>query len=101
AWRSIRGFREIITTLGRFGIGPNSEVRRPDAVGPHIAAAADNHWFDAAVVPPGAAPPPARKRSGATKGSDESAPTDSIAADAPGTPALPEPVMSPLATVAG
>jgi ribosomal protein S18 acetylase RimI-like enzyme len=54
---SILGFGEMIATLGRWGAGPEAEVRRPDALGARIDAAADNHWFDAAVVPLGAVPP--------------------------------------------
>ncbi len=58
ARRSILGFGEMIATLGRWGVGVDAEVRRPDALGARIDALADIPWFDAAVVPPGVAPPP-------------------------------------------
>lgn len=57
AERSVRGFGEMLALLARWGVGPDAEVRRVDAVGGRIAAAADNPWFDAAVVPVGVAPP--------------------------------------------
>jgi ribosomal protein S18 acetylase RimI-like enzyme len=57
ARRSVLGFGEMLAALGRWGVGPQAEVRRPDALGARIDAAADNPWFDGAVVPPGAAPP--------------------------------------------
>lgn len=57
ARRSILGFGEMLAALGRWGVGPQAEVRRPDALGARIDAAADNPWFDGAVVPLGAAPP--------------------------------------------
>ncbi len=57
AGRSIRGFGEMLATLGRWSADPNDEVRRPDALGARILTAADNPWFNAAVVPAGAAPP--------------------------------------------
>jgi ribosomal protein S18 acetylase RimI-like enzyme len=57
ARRSILGFGEMLAALGRCGPGAAAEVRRPDALGARIDAAAANPWFDAAVVPPGAAPP--------------------------------------------
>jgi ribosomal protein S18 acetylase RimI-like enzyme len=55
--RSMLGFGEMVATLGRWGVGAEAEVRRPDALGARIDAAAGIPWFDAAVVPPGAAPP--------------------------------------------
>ena len=57
ARRSILGFGEMIAALGRWGVGAEAEVRRPDAVGARIDDAADNPWFDGAVVPLGEAPP--------------------------------------------
>ena len=57
ARRSILGFGEMVAALGRWGVGAEAEVRRPNALGARIDAAADNHWFDAAVVPADAAPP--------------------------------------------
>ena len=54
---SIRGFGEMIAALGRWGLGAEAEVRRPDALGARMDAASDNDWFDAAVVPLGVAPP--------------------------------------------
>ncbi len=57
ARRSILGFGEMIAALGRWGVGAEAEVRRPDALGARIVAAIDNPWFDAAVVPAGEAPP--------------------------------------------
>ena len=57
ARRSILGFGEMLAALGRWGVGAEAEVRRPDALGARIDAAADNPWFDAAVVPLDAAPP--------------------------------------------
>ncbi|AGY56653.1 GNAT family N-acetyltransferase [Gloeobacter kilaueensis] len=57
ARRSIYGFGEMVAALGYWGIGPEAEVRRPDAVGARIDAAADNPWFDGAVVPLGKVPP--------------------------------------------
>ena len=57
AQRSVRGFGEMLALLARWGVGPDAEVRRPDAVGGRIAAAADNPWFDGAVVPVGVTPP--------------------------------------------
>ncbi|HWH92974.1 MAG TPA: GNAT family N-acetyltransferase [Baekduia sp.] len=53
ARRSIRGFGEMVAALGGDGA-----VRRPDAIGANVGAAADNHWLDAAVVPLDATPPP-------------------------------------------
>ncbi|MDG3002204.1 GNAT family N-acetyltransferase [Paludisphaera mucosa] len=57
ARRSILGFGEMIAALGRWGVGPEAEVRRRDALGARIDAAADNPWFDAAVVPIDESPP--------------------------------------------
>ncbi len=57
ARRSILGFGEMVAALGRWGVGPEAVVRRPDALGARIDAAADNPWFDAAVVPIDAEPP--------------------------------------------
>jgi ribosomal protein S18 acetylase RimI-like enzyme len=57
ARRSILGLGEMIATLGRWGVGSEAEVRRPDALGARIVAAADNPWFDGAVVPLEATPP--------------------------------------------
>jgi ribosomal protein S18 acetylase RimI-like enzyme len=53
ARRSILGFGETIAALG----GAARAVRREDALGARIAAAAGHHWIDAVVVPFGAAPP--------------------------------------------
>ena len=57
ARRSILGFGEMVAALGRWGAGAEAEVRRPNALGARIDAAADNPWLDAAVVPADAAPP--------------------------------------------
>ncbi len=57
ARRSVLGFGEMVAALGRWGVGAEAEVRRPDAIGARIEAAADNPWLDAAVVPPGSTPP--------------------------------------------
>lgn len=57
ARRSILGFGEMVAALGRWGAGAEAVVRRPDALGARIDAAADNPWFNAAVVPVGAPPP--------------------------------------------
>jgi ribosomal protein S18 acetylase RimI-like enzyme len=54
ARRSIRGFAETVAALGATA---GAVVRRADAVGARVAAAADNHWLDCAVVPYDAAPP--------------------------------------------
>jgi ribosomal protein S18 acetylase RimI-like enzyme len=55
--RSLAGFAEAVVALGRWGVGPEAVVRRPDAVGARVDAAGDNHWLDAAIVPAGAIPP--------------------------------------------
>ena len=57
ARRSILGFGEMIAALGRWAAGAEAVVRRPDALGARIDAAADNPWYNAAVVPPGVPPP--------------------------------------------
>ncbi|HSN98889.1 MAG TPA: GNAT family N-acetyltransferase [Candidatus Nanopelagicales bacterium] len=57
ARRSILGFGEMVAALGRCGISPEAEVRRPDALGARIDLAPHNPWFHAAVVPLHAAPP--------------------------------------------
>jgi GNAT superfamily N-acetyltransferase len=57
ARRSVLGFAETVAALGRWGVGPEAVVRRPDAIGARVDAAGDNHWLDAAVVPAGAVPP--------------------------------------------
>lgn len=57
ARRSLVGFGEMIALLGRWGVGADSVVRRPDAIGARIDAARCNPWFNAAVVPFGATPP--------------------------------------------
>ncbi len=57
ARRSILGFGEMVAALGRWGVGAEAVVRRPDALGARIHTAADNPWFDAAVVPLDATPP--------------------------------------------
>lgn len=57
ARRSIRGFGEMVAALGRWGVGPEAEVRRANALGARIAMAAENPWFDGAVVPPNVPPP--------------------------------------------
>jgi len=57
ARRSVLGFAETVAALGRWGVGPEAVVRRPDAIGARVDAASDNHWLDAAVVPVGAVPP--------------------------------------------
>lgn len=57
ARRSILGFGEMVAALGRWGVGAGAEVRRPDALGVRIDAAADNPWLDAAVVPIDGVPP--------------------------------------------
>jgi len=57
ARRSILGFGEMVAALGRCGADAAAEVRRPNALGARIDAAADNPWFDAAVVPLDVAPP--------------------------------------------
>ena len=58
ARRSILGFGEMIAALGRWSAGAEVVVRRPNAVGARIDAAADNPWFNAAVVPADTVPPP-------------------------------------------
>jgi len=58
ARRASVNFGEMLATVGRWGVGPGAVLRRPDAVGAHIAALGDNPWFDAVVVPQGAHPPP-------------------------------------------
>lgn len=55
--RAILGFGEMIATLGRWGVGDEAVVRRPDALGARIPIAAGNPWFDGAVVPLDAVPP--------------------------------------------
>ena len=55
--RSIAGFAEMLTIVGRFGEGPDAVVRRPDAIGARIASMGANPWFDAVVVPAGSDPP--------------------------------------------
>lgn len=57
ARRSIRSFAEMLAILGRWGVGPEAEIRWPNAVGARIDVAADNPWHDGAVVPPDAVPP--------------------------------------------
>ncbi|HYW10992.1 MAG TPA: GNAT family N-acetyltransferase [Longimicrobium sp.] len=57
ARRSLLNYGELVAALGRWSAGPESVVRRPDAVGARIPAAAGNPFFDAAIVPLGAAPP--------------------------------------------
>ena len=57
ARRSLLGFGEMVAALGRWGVGIEAEVRRPDALGARIDAAAGNPWFDAAIVPADAVPP--------------------------------------------
>lgn len=57
ARRSILGFGEMVAVLGRCSAGAVTEVRRPNALGARIDAAAGNPWFDAVVVPLGASPP--------------------------------------------
>jgi ribosomal protein S18 acetylase RimI-like enzyme len=52
--RSILGFAEMVAALGHWA---GAEVRRPDAIGARIEAAAYNHWYDAVTVPLGATPP--------------------------------------------
>ena len=55
--RSIAGFAEMLTIVGRFGEGPDAVIRRPDAIGARIASMGANPWFDAVVVPAGSDPP--------------------------------------------
>ncbi len=50
-------FGEMILLLGRSTAGADAEVRRLDALGARIEAAADNPWFNGAVVPLGISPP--------------------------------------------
>jgi GNAT superfamily N-acetyltransferase len=57
ARRSLLGFAEAVAALGRWGVGPEAVVRRPEAIGARIDAAGDNHWLDAAIVPADAVPP--------------------------------------------
>jgi ribosomal protein S18 acetylase RimI-like enzyme len=57
ARRSILGFGEMLAVLGRWAVGADAELRRPDALGARIDAAAGNPWLNAAVVPPGMPPP--------------------------------------------
>jgi GNAT superfamily N-acetyltransferase len=57
ARRSILGFGEMVAVLGRSAVGPQAEVRRPDALGARIDLAGENHWLDAAVVPLGSKAP--------------------------------------------
>lgn len=58
ARRSLLGFGEMAAALGRWSVGPEVVVRRPDALGARIDAAHGNPWFSAAVVPLDATPPP-------------------------------------------
>ena len=55
--RSIVGFGEWIVALADGHVGPQDVLRRPQALGARLRAAADNAWFSAVVVPPGASPP--------------------------------------------
>jgi len=55
--RSIAGFAEMLTIVGRFGEGTDAVIRRPDAIGARIASMGANPWFDAVVVPAGSDPP--------------------------------------------
>jgi GNAT superfamily N-acetyltransferase len=57
ARRSVASFGEVLTVVGRWGVGPGAVIRRPDAVGAHIPDVGANPWFDAVVVPFGAPPP--------------------------------------------
>jgi GNAT superfamily N-acetyltransferase len=57
ARRSVASFGEMLATVGRCGVGPAAEVRRPDAVGATIGALGANPWLNAAVVPSDAEPP--------------------------------------------
>ena len=58
ARRSAANYGEVLACVGRWGVGPDAVVRRPDAVGARIDGLADNPWLNAAVVPAGADPPP-------------------------------------------
>jgi GNAT superfamily N-acetyltransferase len=55
--RSVIGFGEWIAALADGHAGPGDVIRRDDALGARLRAAADNPWFSAVVVPPGAMPP--------------------------------------------
>ncbi|MFO0950085.1 MAG: GNAT family N-acetyltransferase [Isosphaeraceae bacterium] len=57
ARRSVVGFAEIIAALGRWGVDPSAELRRPGLLGARVDAMGDNPWMNAAVVLPGASPP--------------------------------------------
>jgi ribosomal protein S18 acetylase RimI-like enzyme len=57
ARRSILGFGETVASMGRWGVGADIEVRRPDAIGARICLLGDQPWLNAAVVPSGVAPP--------------------------------------------
>ena len=57
ARRALLNFGEMILVLGRSCAGASVEVRRPDALGARIEAAAENPWFNGAVVPFGISPP--------------------------------------------
>lgn len=56
ARRSVQGFGEMVAALGQ-GISAETVVRRANALGARIEAAAHNPWFDAAIIPVGATPP--------------------------------------------
>lgn len=55
--RSVLGFGEMVAALGRWGVGPQAVIRRPDLLGARIDAVGEVPWFNAAVVPPEASPP--------------------------------------------
>jgi GNAT superfamily N-acetyltransferase len=57
ARRSVTSLGEIIALVGRWGVGPEAAIRRPDAVGAAIPWLEANPWFDAVVVPLGTEPP--------------------------------------------
>ncbi len=55
--RAVLGFGEMVAALGRWGVGPDALIRRPDLIGARIDAVGDIPWFNSAVVPLGATPP--------------------------------------------
>jgi len=57
ASRSVLGFGEMIALLGRWGVGTDAVIRRPDLLGARIDAAGSSPWFNAGVVPLTASPP--------------------------------------------
>jgi GNAT superfamily N-acetyltransferase len=55
--RAVLGFGEMVAALGRWGVDPDTVIRRPDLLGARIDTVGDLPWFNAAVVPADATPP--------------------------------------------